>query len=58
MEVKLEDEEARKIVEIKGEKDAMVKCPVYYDGESVTGQVRVVQQHVMLSLVDHSMHNR
>ncbi|TCD60875.1 Vacuolar protein sorting-associated protein 26B [Steccherinum ochraceum] len=41
VEVKLEDEEARKIVEIKGEKDAMVRCPVYYDGESVAGQITV-----------------
>lgn len=41
VEVKLEDEEARKIVEVKGEKDAMIRCPVYYDGESVTGQVRI-----------------
>jgi len=41
VEVKLEDEEARKIVEIKGEKDAMIRCPVYYDGEGVAGQVTV-----------------
>ena len=40
VEVKLEDEEARKIVEVKGDKDAMVRCPVYYDGEPVSGQVR------------------
>jgi vacuolar protein sorting-associated protein 26 len=26
-------------VEVKGEKDKKEMCPVYYDGEGVTGQV-------------------
>ncbi len=39
VDVKLEGEEERKIVETKGEKDKAISCPVYYDGESVTGQV-------------------
>jgi vacuolar protein sorting-associated protein 26 len=39
VEIKLEGEELRKQVEIKSEKDRMISCPVYYDGESVSGQV-------------------
>jgi len=41
VDVKLEGEESRKQVEIKGEKERMVSCPVYYDGDSVGGQVCV-----------------
>jgi hypothetical protein len=40
VDIKLEGEEQRKQVEIKGEKDKAISCPVYYDGDSVTGQVR------------------
>lgn len=40
VEVTLEGEDDRKQVEIKSEKEKIVKCPVYYDGESVVGQVR------------------
>ena len=40
VEVKLEGEEERKKVDMKTEKDKVVTCPVYYDGESVSGQVR------------------
>lgn len=40
VDIKLEGEEERKKVEIKAEKEKMVSCPVYYDGESVSGQVR------------------
>ena len=39
VDIKLEGEEQRKQVEIKGEKDKTISCPVYYDGDSVTGQV-------------------
>ena len=39
VEVKLEGEEERKKVDMKTEKDKVVTCPVYYDGESVSGQV-------------------
>jgi hypothetical protein len=39
IDVKLEGEEARKQVEIKGEKERVSSCPVYYDGESVGGAV-------------------
>jgi vacuolar protein sorting-associated protein 26 len=40
IEVRLEGEELRKQVESKSEKDRPVSCPIYYDGESVSGQVR------------------
>jgi len=40
VEVKLEGEELRKNVDMKMEKEKTVSCPVYYDGESVAGQVR------------------
>ena len=39
VEVKLEGEELRKKVDVKAEKEKIVSCPVYYDGESVSGQV-------------------
>ena len=38
----LEGEEVRKQIESKAEKDRPVSCPVYYDGESVSGQVRLL----------------
>ncbi|GJJ14781.1 hypothetical protein Clacol_009049 [Clathrus columnatus] len=38
IDIKLEDEEARKQVEIKLEKDRKDSCPIYYDGESIIGQ--------------------
>jgi vacuolar protein sorting-associated protein 26 len=40
VDVRLEGEDVRKQVESKAEKDRPVSCPVYYDGESVSGQVR------------------
>ena len=40
IDVKLEGEELRKQVELKGEKDKTSSCSVFYDGDSVTGQVR------------------
>ena len=46
VEIKLNDEEARKMVEFKGEKEAMVRCPVFYDGESVEGQVSSSTLHI------------
>lgn len=39
VDIKLEGEEARKQVEIKTEKEKVVSCPVYYDGDSVSGTV-------------------
>ena len=40
VDIKLEGEELRKQVDIKADKDKHITCPVYYDGDSVTGQVR------------------
>lgn len=40
VDIRLEGEEDRQQIEVKaGEKDRKEKCPVYYDGESVRGQV-------------------
>jgi vacuolar protein sorting-associated protein 26 len=39
VEVKLEGEDLRKSVDMKMEKEKTISCPVYYDGESVSGQV-------------------
>lgn len=39
VEIKLAGEDERKQVEVKGEKEEKVMCPVFYDGESVAGQV-------------------
>lgn len=39
VDIVLEGEEVRKQVESKAEKDRPVSCSVYYDGESVSGQV-------------------
>lgn len=40
VDIKLEGEDARKQVEMKGEKEKNISCPVYYDGDSIGGQVR------------------
>jgi len=39
VDIKLEGEDARKQVEMKTEKEKIISCPVYYDGDSVTGTV-------------------
>lgn len=39
VEIKLTGEAERRQVEVKGEKEKKEMCPVYYDGESVVGQV-------------------
>jgi hypothetical protein len=41
VDIKLDGEETRKQVEMKVEKEKNVSCPVYYDGESISGQVRL-----------------
>jgi len=51
VDIKLEGEELRKQVESKAEKDRPVSCPVYYDGESVSGQVRSLLRIFLFSLV-------
>jgi vacuolar protein sorting-associated protein 26 len=40
VEIKLQGEDDRRQVEVKGEKEKKDMCPVYYDGESVVGTVR------------------
>ena len=40
VEIKLAGEDDRRQVEVKGEKDKKEMCPLFYDGESVVGQVR------------------
>lgn len=42
----LTGEDERKVVEVKGEKDRRETCPVYYDGESVKGQVSCARKVV------------
>lgn len=39
VEVRLEGEEHRKQVETKSDKEKSISCPVYYDGDSIVGQV-------------------
>ena len=39
VDIKLENEELRKQVEIKTDKEKTISCPVYYDGDSIGGQV-------------------
>jgi hypothetical protein len=41
IDVMLEGEEVRKQVESKAEKDRPVSSPVYYDGDTLSGQVRL-----------------
>lgn len=57
VDIKLEGEELRKQVESKAEKDRPVSCPVYYDGESVSGQVRFALAYIpFLSFTPVSAH--
>ncbi|KIY71513.1 vacuolar protein sorting-associated protein 26 [Cylindrobasidium torrendii FP15055 ss-10] len=39
VDVGLDGEDVRSTVQTKGEKDKILNCPVYFDGESVSGQV-------------------
>lgn len=50
VDIVLEGEEVRKQVESKAEKDRPVSCSVYYDGESVSGQVRLLVLGSLLPL--------
>jgi len=40
IDIKLEGEDVRKQVDLKLEKERKESCPVYYDGDSIVGQVR------------------
>lgn len=41
VDIRLESDEQRRQVEVKVDKDRRERCPVYFDGESVKGQVHV-----------------
>jgi hypothetical protein len=41
VDVRLDEEDKRKQVELKLEKERRESCPVYFDGESVVGQVKL-----------------
>jgi Vacuolar protein sorting-associated protein 26 len=49
VEIKLEGEDSRKSVDTKLEKERSISCPVYYDGESVGGQVSTLHHLKRLS---------
>ena len=42
VDILLEDEDVRKHVDVKMEKERVVSCPVYYDGDTLAGQVCVI----------------
>lgn len=48
IDIKLEGEEARKQVEMKTEKEKVISCPVYYDGDSVSGTVSLQYESFQL----------
>lgn len=54
VDIKLEGEELRKQVEIKSEKDKNVTSPVYYDGDSVAGQVGFPLENVSVLSMNES----
>lgn len=60
VDIKLEGEELRKQVDIKTDKDRTASSPVYYDGDSVTGQVCIASspddyvQDAHVAAGDHS----
>lgn len=58
VDIKLEGEELRKQVEIKSDKDKNIACPVYYDGDSVTGQVRFLLEKCIRSSIRMQSHPR
>ena len=39
VDILLEDEDVRKHVDVKMEKERVALCPVYYDGDTIAGQV-------------------
>lgn len=46
VDIRLEGEDIRKQVDIKQEKEKVVSSPVFYDGDSVGGQVRLLHVSV------------
>ena len=51
IDIKLENEEARKIVDVKVDKERTQASPVYYDGETVAGTVSCSVQHLASSSI-------
>lgn len=47
IDIKLENEETRKLVDAKIDKERTQSCPVYYDGETVAGTVSYQAQHIV-----------
>ncbi|KAK0560868.1 Vacuolar protein sorting-associated protein 26 [Tilletia horrida] len=45
VDVRLENEDARKQVEVKLDKDRRERCPIYFDGENVKGVVRIIPRY-------------
>jgi len=41
IDIRLDGEDKRKQVELKLEKERRESCPVYFDGDSVVGQVKL-----------------
>lgn len=39
VDIKLDQEDERKTIDLKAEKERVVSAPVYYDGDAVSGQV-------------------
>ena len=54
VDVKLEGEDIRKQVDMKMEKEKTISCPVYYDGDSVGGQVR---RNMPIHRLRHNSHS-
>lgn len=52
IEVRLDGEEDRTQVDIKSDKDRKEKCPVYFDGETIRGQVRYTSPLPRVPLTD------
>ena len=50
VEVKLDGEDDRKKVDMKSEKERVITCPVYYDGDPVSGQVRAILEVIVSNL--------
>ena len=49
VEIKLDGEDDRKKVDMKSEKEKMITCPVFYDGDGVAGTVRLIGADVLSS---------
>lgn len=50
VDIRVDGEDKRKQVELKLEKERHESCPVYFDGESVVGQVNLLLLFITLCL--------